>query len=320
MTKYIGKAIPKLDSRAITTGRPIYTEDYADPNALIIHLKYCPHAHARIESIDVSKAKLVPGVVDVYTYEDVPQIRYTNAGKSYPDPYPYDRLLLDRELRYAGDPVAIVAAESEDAADKALRLIKVKYEILPALLDPTLALDNELVVHPAGTYVDPPAPMKGYDPSRNLVSNFKINKGDFDQEWENADYHIERDFTTQAQAPCTLETQRAYTYLDEMGRIVVYASTQVPYHARRQVARTLGLPISKVRVIKPRIGGGFGSKNVLGRREDDLRPGRYIRHSSGFPRTAMSTGDPASKWKSSPKDLYWTPSLTNTFTDPLSFE
>lgn len=228
--------------------------------ALIVKLKRSPYARANIRSIDTSRALKVPGVVGVYTYEDVPKRRFTIAGQSYPQPSPYDRLILENLVRYQNEEVAIVAAETEEAADKALKLIKVDYEVLEPLLDFTKALDNDIVVHPEGdvTFMFP----QGGDVPRNLVCSGMSDYGDLDEAFAQSDIVFERTYTSQATQTAPMETFRAFATTDAFGRISVTTSTQVPFHVRRMVAQSLDIPQSQVQVIKPRIGGGFGSKQT----------------------------------------------------------
>ncbi len=202
----------------------------------------------------------MPGVVGVYTYEDVPKRRFTIAGQSYPQPSPYDRLILENLVRYQNEEVAIVAAETEEAADKALKLIKVDYEVLEPLLDFTQALDNDIVVHPEGdvTFMFP----QGGDVPRNLVCSGTSDYGDLDEAFAQSDIVFERTYTSQATQTAPMETFRAFATTDAFGRISVTTSTQVPFHVRRMVAQSLDIPQSQVQVIKPRIGGGFGSKQT----------------------------------------------------------
>mgnify|MGYP000779123861 CR=1 FL=1 len=196
----------------------------------------------------------------VYTYEDVPKRRFTIAGQSYPQPSPYDRLILENLVRYQNEEVAIVAAETEESADKALKLIKVDYEVLEPLLDFTQALDNDIVVHPEGdvTFMFP----QGGDVARNLVCSGTSDFGDLDEAFAQSDIVFERTYTSQATQTAPMETFRAFATTDAFGRISVTTSTQVPFHVRRMVAQSLDIPQSQVQVIKPRIGGGFGSKQT----------------------------------------------------------
>lgn len=258
--KYVGKGLAKTDAIAISTGKPVYTEDLAPANALVVKILRSPHAFARITAIDTSKAKLVAGVECILTYKDVPQVRFTLAGQSYPEPSPYDRLILDPIVRYVGDEVAIIAAVDEKAANAAMKLIKVSYEIFEPVLDFEQAIDHTSVVHPeSDLFCNFPI---GMDKERNICSSHTVAVGDVEEELKKCDIVIEETYYTQAQAHAMMETFRSFTYLDHAGRLVIVSSTQVPFHIRRHVARALELPASKVRVIKPRIGGGFGGKQT----------------------------------------------------------
>ena len=258
--KQITHKQPKKDSTALLEGRPVYTGDLVPADALIVKLKRSPYARAKIRSIDTSRALKVPGVVAVYTYQDVPQRRFTIAGQSYPQPSPYDRLILEDLVRYQNEEVAIVAAETEEAADRAVKLIKVDYEVLEPLLDFTKALDNDIVVHPEGdvTFMFP----QGGDISRNLVCSGTSDYGDLDAAFAESDIVFTRTYTSQATQTAPMETFRSFATTDAFGRIQVTTSTQVPFHVRRMIAQALDIPQAQVQVIKPRIGGGFGSKQT----------------------------------------------------------
>nr|WP_312984016.1 molybdopterin cofactor-binding domain-containing protein [Clostridioides sp.] len=257
----VNKGIRKIDSEAIVTGKPIYTEDLImHKDVLTVKLLRSPHAFAKIKSIDVSKALKVEGVVDIFTYMDVPNYRYSMVGESYPEASPHDQLILEDIVRYVGDEVAIIAAEDERAAFKAMKLIKVEYEKWEPILDATKSENNKTLIH---TEKDLFCPFDfGLDASKNIVSREKFHKGDISEEFKNSDVVIERAYITQPQAHCMMETHRAYTYIDANGRLVVISANQSAYHMRRQIARALGLKNSQIRVIKPRIGGGFGGKNI----------------------------------------------------------
>ncbi len=257
----IGKGIRKNDSEALLSGKPVYTEDLIfHKDVLTIKLLRSLHAFARIKSIDVEKAKKLDGIVDIYTYKDVPQTRYTECGESFPEASPYDRLLLEPVVRYVGDEVAIIVAEDERTAEKAKKLIKVEYEVFEPILDLEKAESSHIIIHESN---DIYCPFDfGYDNKKNIVSKFDYGHGDVEEEFKNCDVIIERTYHTQAQAHCMMETHKAYSYIDERGRLVVMSANQSVYHMRRQIAKAVELPLSKVRVIKPRIGGGFGGKNV----------------------------------------------------------
>lgn len=259
--KIVGKQTPKIDGMAIATGRPVYTEDLVSKDALVIKILRSPHAYARIKSIDTSRAEALAGVECVFTYKDVPNIRFTLAGQSYPEPSPYDRLILDEILRYVGDEVAIVAAVDERTALEALRRIKVQYEVLEPVLDFEKAVDHSTVVHPEDNLhlnFD-----IGMEKDRNIISYQKVEAGeDVEEALKKCDVMVEETVYTQAQSHAMMETFRAFSYLDHANRLVVTSSTQVPFHVRRQIARAFDIPASRVRLIKPRIGGGFGAKQT----------------------------------------------------------
>lgn len=263
--KAVGEPWDKIDSEAITRGQAVYTADYVPANALCVKILRSPHPHAKIISIDKTEAIKVPGVVAVYTYEDVPKTRFTLAGQSYPEPSHYDMLILDRTVRYVGDEVAIIAAKTRRAAEEAMSLIKVEYQELEAVLDFEEALASSICIHPEEDIVyNLPEQVGGQDLKRNLVGTHEHCFGEmsFDDVWQNAEVQLDRTYYTQAQAQSMMETFRSYTKLDSRGRLEVVSSTQVPFHIKRQLARALELTPSKVHVIKPRVGGGFGAKQT----------------------------------------------------------
>ena len=259
--KAVGMGVRKKDAMALTTGKPVYVADIAPEDCLVVKLLRSPHANAMIEEIDVSRAQRVPGVACVLTYRDVPKTRFTLAGQTYPEFSPYDRLILDRHLRCVGDPVAIVAAETEKQALAAMRLIRVRYQVLPAVLDAQEALDNPVLVHPEEDW-HALVPDCGADNRRNLVAAGEDAHGDVEAELAACDIVIDREYTTRANQQCMMETFRAFTRIDTYGRLEVVSSTQVPFHVRRILATALELKKSDVRVVKPRIGGGFGAKQT----------------------------------------------------------
>lgn len=255
----VGKGIKKIDGMSITTGKPVYTDDLSAKDALVVKILRSPHAYAKIKDIDTSKAEMVDGVECVLTYKDVPKSRFTLAGQTYPEPSPYDRLILEDVVRYVGDEVAIVAAIDEKTAIKAMNLIKVKYEVLTPVLDFEEAIGNKTMVHDEDRHCNFDI---GMQREKNIVSHHDYTKGDVEKVLSNCDVVIEETYYTQAQAHAMMETYRAYNYLDHMGRLVVVSSTQIPFHVKRHLSRALEIPASKIRVIKPRIGGGFGGKQT----------------------------------------------------------
>ena len=258
--RYVNQPIVKKDAMALVTGKPVYTDDIAPKDCLIVKVLRSPYAHALIEEIQTDAAMKVPGIACILTYKDVPQQRFTLAGQTYPEFSPYDRLILDQRVRFVGDGAAIVAGETEAAVDKALKLIKVKYKVLPAVLDFHKAKDNEILIHPEDNW-EAKMPV-GADNKRNLCAQKEESLGDVDALLKECKYVVDKTYHTKANQQTMMETFRAYTYLDHFGRLNVVASTQVPFHVRRILGRALGIGASKVRVIKPRIGGGFGAKQT----------------------------------------------------------
>lgn len=256
----INQPVRKKDSMQLLLGKPVYVEDIAPKDALAVKLLRSPHANAIVEEINVSVAKKVPGVVDIYTWEDVPKQRFAIAGQTYPEPSPYDRLILDRHVRFVGDVVAIIAAENEKAALKAMKLIKVNYKILEPVLDFHQAKDNEILVHPEEDWLAQ-VPVGG-DAKRNLVASEISGDGDVDAVLADCDEVLEHAYHMRSFNQAMMETFRTYTELDRYGRLHVISSTQIVFHVRRILSRALGIPKSKIRVEKPRIGGGFGAKQT----------------------------------------------------------
>ena len=258
--KSINKSVRKKDSMQLLLGKPVYTDDVSPKDALIVKILRSPHANAIVEEINTDIAKKVPGVVAVYTWEDVPKTRFAIAGQTFPEPSPYDRLILDRHVRFAGDAVAIVAAETEKAAVKAMNLIKVKYQVLEAVLDFRTAKDNPVLVHPEDDWF-PPCEVGG-DPKRNMVASADETHGDVEGILSECDIVLERTYHTKAYNQAMMEPFTAYAEFDRYGRLHLISSTQIVFHTRRILSRALGIPKSKIRVEKPRIGGGFGAKQT----------------------------------------------------------
>ncbi|MCQ2494414.1 MAG: molybdopterin-dependent oxidoreductase [Lachnospiraceae bacterium] len=256
--KAINKSVRKKDAMQLLLGKPVYTDDIVPDNALVVKLLRSPHANAIVASIDTKTAKLVPGVVDIYTWEDVPTERFTNAGQTFPEPSPYDRMIIDRHVRFVGDVVAIIAAENEKAALKAMKLIKVEYEKLTPVLDFRTAKDNPILVHPEDNWV--PTVDVGGSNKRNLVASDSNSSGDVEGVMADCDIVLDRTYHTKAFNQAMMETFRTYTSLDRYGRLHVISSTQIVFHVRRILSHALGIPKNKIRVEKPRIGGGFGAK------------------------------------------------------------
>lgn len=259
--KYVNQPIRKKDAMALVTGKPVYTDDIAPKDCLVVKVLRSPHAHAEILEIKKDIAEKLPGIVCVLTYEDVPQKRFTMAGQTYPEPSPYDRLILDKRVRFVGDAVAIVAGETEKAVDQAMKVIKVKYDVLEPVLDFHEAKDNPILVHPEDNW-QALCPV-GADNKRNLCASGLEEHGDVDKVIAESDMVVENTYHTKAVQQTMMETFRTYTQMDTYGRLNIISSTQVPFHVRRILSNALDIPKSKIRVIKPRIGGGFGAKQTV---------------------------------------------------------
>lgn len=258
--KFVGAPIVKKDAMSLVTGQPVYTDDLVPGDALIIKLLRSPHSNAIIEEIDTSRAEKIPGVECVLTYQNVPQHRFTQAGQTYLEASPYDRYILDRHVRFKGDEVAIVAAESEKIALQALKLIKVKYKVLPAVLDFRRALDNPILVHPEEDWTE--SDWSHGDNKRNSVYHESTTVGDVDGVFAQCDEVMEETYHTIENQQSMMEPFTAACHKDTYGRLVCLSSTQIPFHVRRNLATALGISKSQIRVIKPRIGGGFGAKQT----------------------------------------------------------
>ena len=256
--KYVNKPVPKTDAMSLVTGKPVYTDDLAPSDCLIVKILRSPHANAWVEEIKTDAAKKIEGIACVLTYEDVSHKRFTLAGQTAPEISPWDRYIIDKHVRFVGDPVAIVAGETEVAVDKALKRIKVKYRVEEAVLDIHTAKDNPILVHPEDDWYMPiPA---GGDNKRNLCSSNVEEVGDVEAMLEKCAYTVDQVYHTKANQQTMMETFRTYCYMDHFQRLTVVSSPQIPFHIRRIVGNALNIPSSKVRVIKPRIGGGFGAK------------------------------------------------------------
>ena len=257
----VNKPIRKKDAMNLLLGKPAYVEDITPDDCLIVKVLRSPHGHALIKEIDISAALAVPGIEVIYTYKDVPQERFTMAGQTYPEPSPYDRLILDQRVRFVGDAVAIIAGENEKVVNAAMKLIKVKYEVLKPILDLNQAKDNEVLIHPEENWKSL-CPV-GADNQRNLCASGSCQEGDIDNVFLQCDEVFQRTYHTKANQQAMMETFRTYCQIDPYGRLHVISSTQIVFHVRRILANALGIPKSKIRVEKPRIGGGFGAKQTV---------------------------------------------------------
>ena len=258
----VNKSIRKKDAMQLVTGQPVYMDDIAPKECLIVKLLRSPYANAIVKEINTDIAMRVPGIEAVYTWKDIDQDgrRYTQAGQTYPEPSPYDRLLIDRHVRFVGDVVAIVAGRDEKCVDKAMKLIKTEYEVLEPLLDFRNAKDNEILVHPEENWES--LCSVGADNKRNLCAHDESSSGDIDKVLEECDIVIDHVYHTKACQQTMMETFRTFCTIDTYGRLNVVSSTQIVFHCRRIIANALHIPKSKIRVSKPRIGGGFGAKQT----------------------------------------------------------
>ena len=260
--KSVNNRIRKKDSMELLLGKPVYTDDLTPKDCLVVKLLRSPYANAIIKDINTAIAMKVPGIEAIYTYKDIDQHqkRFTCAGQTYPEPSPYDRLILDQHVRFIGDPVAIVAGETENCVDKAIKLIKTEYEVLEPVLDFTTALDNPILVHPEDNW-EALCPV-GADNKRNLCAHDESSNGDVDKVLDDCDIIIDRTYHTKACQQSMMETFRTYCTIDTYGRLNVISSTQIVFHCRRIISHALGISPSLIRVTKPRIGGGFGAKQT----------------------------------------------------------
>ena len=254
----IGHRAPRVDAVKLSTGRGTYTDDISIRGLLHVKLAKSRHAHARIANVDTSRARAVPGVRDIITHADVPRIPYTSAGQSWPEPSPYDMYILDNKVRFVGDPVAAVAADTPEIAREAADLIEVEYEVLPAVLDMHDAMKpGAPIIH------DEPESYGIYDASNNIAAHIDVEMGDVERGLAEADIVLENEFFVQYQQHTCLEPHVTICFFDEDSRLVVRTSTQIPYHCRRMLAFALDIPVRNVHVIKPRVGGGFGNKQEV---------------------------------------------------------
>lgn len=259
--KVVNQKIPSIDGKGIMMGRPAFTDDLAAPDSLVIKILRSPFAFARIKHIHVEEARQLKGVELVLTHHDVPRISFTRAGQGYPEPSPHDKFVLDEYVRYVGDEVACVAAVDEKTAEEALSLIKVDYEILEPVLDFEHAIDHPSVLHPEDG-IREMFPI-GFEPKRNIAASYAMHINNVDETFKSCDVIVDEVFYTQAQAHSMMEPHAVNARLDIHNRLMIYSSTQTPFHVRRILSQTLGIPISQIRVIKPRVGGGFGGKQAL---------------------------------------------------------
>lgn len=259
--KTVNQPKRKKDAMSLLLGKPVYLDDIVPKDCLVVKVVRSPHAHALIQAVDAREALAVPGIVGIYTYEDVPQKRFTNAGQTAPEPSPHDRLILDRRMRFVGDAAAIVAGETEESVEEAMKALKITYQVLEPVLDLHSAKDNPVLVHPEENWRSL-CPV-GADNRRNLCAAETCEEGDVEGVFADCEEIVEGTWRTQACQQAMMETFRTYTEIDHYGRLHVVSSTQIVFHTRRILANALDIPKSKIHVEKPRIGGGFGAKQTV---------------------------------------------------------
>lgn len=258
----VGHNVRKVDGMALATGGKLYVADMVPDGALHARILTSPHAHARIRHIDISEAEALEGVYAVLYFGNVPRVLHTTAGQGYPEPSPYDTVMFDNKVRYVGDRVAAVAAETPEIAEKALSLIKVDYEVLEPVFDPVRALQpGAPVIHDEpDAHVVIPVP---YEKERNLAARVSTSVGNVDEALSRCDVVVSGTFITQYAQHCPIEPHITLCEPDPYGRVRITSSTQVPWHVRRIVAQCCQIPVRHIRVVKPRIGGGFGTKQEV---------------------------------------------------------
>lgn len=260
--KIVNSSIKKIEGPGLVTGKPMFTDDFEFHGMLYAKILASPHAHAEIISIDTSEAEKLPGVKAVLTHKDLPRIVHTTAGQGYPEPSPYDSFTLDKKVRFVGDRIAAVAADTLEIAEEAIELIKVEYKILEPVLDPLKAREKGApVIHdePEARMIIPLA----YDKNSNLAAHAEMSEGDIEAALKNSERVFEHVYESHYAQHCPMEPHICIAHLDPNGRLNIITSTQVPFHTRRIVGQALGIPVKRIRVIKPRIGGGFGGKQEM---------------------------------------------------------
>ncbi len=257
----VRSSIPKIEGEGIVLGKPAYTDDLAPHNSLIVKVMRSPHAFAKIKNINTKEAQELQGVECILTYKNVPRNVFTRAGQGYPEPSPHDKFILDKYVRYIGDEVAVIAAKTEKIALEAMKLIKVDYEVFNPVVDFEKAEGHSSIIHPEEESHE--MFPTGYNPSKNIASEYHMHFGDVDKVLENCKYIAKERYYTQAQAHAAMETHSSFAYIDLQGRINLVTSTQTPFHIRRIIAKAINVPLDKIRVFKPRIGGGFGGKQQV---------------------------------------------------------
>lgn len=259
--KVVNHKTPSVDGLGIMKGRKGFTDDFAEKDSLIVKVLRSPHAFAKIKKINDQAARALDGIEMVLTYKDFKRIPFTRAGQGYPEPSPHDKFVLDEYVRYVGDEVLAVVGSDQEICEKALSLIDVEYEVLEPVLDFEKAMDNEVLVHPEDEIHE--MFDIGFKPKRNIAASYQMEVGDVEDVLKSCDVTIDETFYTQAQAHVMLEPHTVNARMDYQDRLVLYSATQTPFHIRRIISQALEIPMAKIRVIKPRVGGGFGGKQAI---------------------------------------------------------
>ncbi len=257
----VGKSVNKIDGYSLARGKAKFVDDFEMRDFLYVEIVKSPHAHAIIKNIDTSEALKVEGIKEILTYKNVPKISHTTAGQGYPEPSPYDTLMFDKKVRFVGDRVAAVAGETQDAVKEAISKIKIEYEVLKPVFDREKAWDTgQPIIHEEDLSDNH---MRIFNKEKNHAAHVSVEAGDFEITYNKAEKKIDGVYRMNYTQHCPIEPHSCFSYLDERDRLIIVTSTQVPFHCRRICARVLDIPIQKIRVIKPRIGGGFGVKQEV---------------------------------------------------------
>lgn len=256
--KIVGQKTRRVDGLGLAKGKPVFADDIPKKDFLYAKILHSPIAHGRINSIDKTKAMAIDGIAAILSHEDFPIHYYTTAGQGYPEPSPRDTRIFDDTMRFVGDRVAVIAGESLEVVEKALELIHVDYEELPAIFDVRESIDNETIIHPGKDGFN-----FLHDAKRNIAANIDEELGDVESGLKESAHVFEGTYYTPYAQQAHIEPHITLTWFDENDRLIIRTATQVPYHVRRIVGEVLDIPVGKIRVIKPRIGGGFGGKQEI---------------------------------------------------------
>jgi putative selenate reductase molybdopterin-binding subunit len=258
----VNHSVRKIDAIGLAAGKREFTDDIRMKGMLETAFLRSPHAHARIVSADSSEAEQLAGVHAIVHHFNTPHVMHTTAGQGFPEPSPYDTLMFNAKARFVGDPVAAVAAETPEIARKAVSLIKIDYEILEPALDviDVLRPGSPIVHDEKDCFMPIPVP---YHPDKNIAAVSEFEVGNIEAGLRDSGNVFDHTYTSHYTSHCAIEPHAVIAWIDPDNRLIIRCSTQVPFHVRRIVARVLQIPVSRIRVIKPRIGGGFGGKQEV---------------------------------------------------------